>query len=99
MSHRDTVRIGTTTGLSRPRPDRSGSDNPCQDFDAEQVYVNVDTTAEPWYDGDWARPARPIMIEGWVGYSTRTRMRLTEQQAKDLALLLGRALDEKGRWR
>ncbi len=53
----------------------------------EQVYVYV----QP-------RSHRPILVQGWVGYSIPMQMRLTHNQAVELAALLAKAVEEKGRW-
>ncbi len=48
----------------------------------EQVYVNL-----------VADRKRPIQIDGWVGYSTESRMHLTIIQAETLRDLLTKALE------
>jgi hypothetical protein len=98
----DKVKVGATVGLSRPRPRFSPQgvvyDGPTV-HDPEQVYVHIDTAAEPWTDAD-ERPhaARSVQIEGWNGYATVTRLHLTRRRAADLAGLLLQALvsDEEG---
>ncbi len=53
----------------------------------EQVYVYV----QP-------RSTRPILVEGWVGYSVPMKMSLTHNQAVQLSALLAKAIEEKDRW-
>jgi hypothetical protein len=78
-------KVGATTGLVIPceAPDRP-----------EQVYVWVDTdpAVTTVVSDDYGKVVRPVRIEGWVGYSIPTRMRLTRHQAKDLCRLLMEAL-------
>jgi hypothetical protein len=93
------VRIGATSGLTRVPPDMTPPWNRVQDHAPEQVYVDIDRGATGWVFVDGHRqPSRCVRVEGWNGYATATRMRLTVRQAKDLRDLLTRALDEGNRW-
>lgn len=92
------VKVGATRGLARVPHDRQG-DERTQDHAPEQVYVYVDTLADWWTDVDDRRHSpRAVIVEGCVGYGTRSRMRLTRDQAAELRDLLGVALDEDDRW-
>ena len=59
-----------------------GLTHPCSDTEPEQVYV-------------YTQPGcvRPILIEGWKGYSVPQRLRLTRLQARGLRDLLNEALE------
>lgn len=49
----------------------------------EQVYVYAAAPPEP----------HPIIVDGWVGYSIRSTMMLTRNQAVELIGLLAKALE------
>ncbi len=53
----------------------------------EQVYVYVQPKSN-----------RPILVQGWVGYRIPMQIRLTHNQAVELAALLEKAIEEKNRW-
>lgn len=76
MNRDDLTRVGTTKGLAVSTCDE-------QTFSAEQVYVFSDTVTHP---------SHPVYIEGWVGYSIPSRLRMTRKQASELIGLLAQAL-------
>jgi hypothetical protein len=76
MSRDHLTAVGTTTGLAVTTCDE-------QTFSAEQVYVWTDTVTHP---------SHPIYIEGWVGYSIPSRLRMTRKQATELIGLLAQAI-------
>ena len=59
-----------------------GLTHPCSDTEPEQVYVYTQPDCD-----------RPILIEGWKGYSVPQRLRLTKLQAHGLRDLLNEALE------
>lgn len=64
--------VGTTTGLAGTIDGTCGPEAP------EQVYVRLNP----------ADPNRPVIVEGWVGYSIDQRMAFTPAQARELVRLL-----------
>jgi hypothetical protein len=72
----DWEKVGTTFGLANVTSSREGEA-------PEQVYVTRTVDRED---------SRPVLIDGWVGYGSVGRLRLTRKQTSELIGLLAEAI-------